>query len=317
MTYFDRESTAAQVIDGHDLHGRNAVVTGGTGGLGLETALALASSGARVLITGREQAKGEATVRRLRELTGNPEIDFETLDLASLTSVTRFTRRYTAAGRPLHLLINNAGTLTTSLSYTEDGFESQFGANHLGHFALTIGLLAALRAAAGARVIVLSSRAHRRGDVDFDDPNYRARDYDAMQAYGQSKTANALFAVGLTSRHGDHGITANAVMPGMVMTDLARHMSEAQIRAMGWPRSVREPVAAPGWKSAAQGAATTVWAAVAPELDGVGGRYLEDCAIGQPWATSSDLPTGHYRPYALDANRADRLWSLSESLLAS
>jgi NAD(P)-dependent dehydrogenase (short-subunit alcohol dehydrogenase family) len=313
---FDRHSTAADVVAEHDLTGTEAIVTGGTSGLGAETATALATAGARVVLAGRDPARGAATAARLREETGNRAVEFETLDLASLASVDAFTRRYLATSRPLHLLINNAGIMATPLTYTTDGFESQFGTNHLGHFALTAGLHPALLAAGGARVVALTSRAYRRGDVDFDDPGYRHHRYDPWQAYGRSKTANALFAVGLTSRHARTGITANAVMPGAIMTDLQRHVPHQDLADMNWADVGGSPLTPDGWKSVAEGAATTVWAAVAPELAGVGGRYLEDCAIAEPWPVDDDPPIGHYLPYALDPDHADRLWTLSEKLLA-
>ncbi|MUN40968.1 SDR family NAD(P)-dependent oxidoreductase [Actinomadura litoris] len=309
FTTFGADSTAMDVIAGHDLSGKEAVVTGGASGLGLETARALAAAGARVVLAARNPGAGEAAAARLRAETGG-EVVFRPLDLGSLASVTGWARRHVETGRPLHLLVANAGIMATPLTRTADGFESQFGVNHLGHFAFTAGLLPALRAAGGARVVVLSSRAHRRGDVDLDDPNYERGPYDPWQAYGRSKTANALFAVGLTARHAAEGITANAVMPGAIMTGLQRHIPRQELADMGWS-GVFDPR---GWKTPEQGAATSVWAAVAPELDGVGGRYLENCAIGTPWTGPGDPPTGHYLPYALDPGTADRLWALSERL---
>lgn len=307
---FGKESTAGDVIAGHDLSGQMAVVTGGTSGIGLETAGALARVGARVVVTGRDPDKGSAAVARLRGLTTNPAVSYEYLDLAKLSDIARFVRGFLATTTQLHLLINNAGVFTTTRHSTPDGFELQFGVNHLGHFALTLGLLPVLREAGTARVITISSRAHHYGDVDFDDPNFERRDYDNWLAYGQSKTANALFAVGVTE-HG--GIPANTVMPGMAMTDLFRLLPLDELAARGWTSSSEGGVA-PGWKTVPQAAATTVWAAVAPELDGRGGHYLEDCAIARPWHGDAGLPVGHYRPYALDSERAERLWTLSSKL---
>jgi NAD(P)-dependent dehydrogenase (short-subunit alcohol dehydrogenase family) len=174
---FDRNSTAAEVIAGHDLTGVEAIVTGGGAGLGAETSRVLAGAGARVVIAGRDATRGESAAVRLREQTGGADVEFRTLDLASLASVRAFCDGYLATGRSLHLLVNNAGVMATPLTRTMDGFESQFGVNHLGHFALATGLLPALRAADGARVVVLSSRGHRRSGVDFDDPNYHHRPY--------------------------------------------------------------------------------------------------------------------------------------------
>ncbi|HVV20572.1 MAG TPA: SDR family NAD(P)-dependent oxidoreductase [Pseudonocardiaceae bacterium] len=312
---FDHHSTADDVIAGHDLTGREVIVTGGASGLGAETARALATAGARVVLATR--GRGDTVAARLRERTGNPNVEHRVLHLDSLASVRAFTADYLATGRPLHLLVNNAGIMAAPLARTADGFESQFGVNHLGHFALTTGLLPALRAAGSARVVVLSSRAHRRGDVDFDDPNYERRPYDPWQAYGRSKTANGLFAVGLTAHHGGEGITANAVMPGAIMTDLMRHMSPADLADRGWVDDHGRPrTDMPGWKTVPQGAATTVWAAVAPELAGVGGRYLDNCAVGRPWTADGEPPHGFYLPYLLDPDNAERLWNLSEKLTA-
>jgi NAD(P)-dependent dehydrogenase (short-subunit alcohol dehydrogenase family) len=323
---FGAESTGDDVIAGHDLTGRDVIVTGGTSGLGAETARVLASAGARVVLAGRDQTRGSAAAERLRASTGNPTVEFARLDLASLASVRAFVERYLETGRPLRVLIDNAGIMAAPLSYTVDGFESQFGTNHLGHFALTVGLLPALRSAGSARVIVLSSAAHRRSDVDFEDPNYRSRPYDPWQAYGQSKTANALFAVGLTSRHANHGVVANAVMPGAISTDLVRFLSREQLRGLGWTDRDGRLCPPPDWKTVEQGAATTIWAAVASELEGIGGRYLENCAVAKPWNQEGMSPippgraldrgtlAGHYLPYALDPDHAERLWTLSEEL---
>jgi NAD(P)-dependent dehydrogenase (short-subunit alcohol dehydrogenase family) len=311
---FGSQPTAGHVAAGHDLHGRNVIVTGGTSGLGAETARVLAGAGAAVVVTGRDPANGQAAAARLRETTGNPAVESGVLDLGSLASVNDFAGRFLATGRPLHLLINNAGIMAVPLAWTKDGFESQFGVNHLGHHALTTALLPALKQAAPARVVCLSSRGHRRSDIDFDDPNYRHRRYDPWQAYGQSKTANALFAVALTDRYQADGITANAVMPGAISTGLQSRLSDEELRGIGWTESDGTLVPGPGWVSVEQGAATTIWAALAAELDGVGGRYLQDCAIAAPWTQRGDPPNGYYLPYALDHAHAQRLWELSEKL---
>jgi len=291
--------TASEVVSGHDLTGMNVIVTGGTSGLGAETTRVLAAAGARVVAAARRRGTAELPA----------SAEFEELDLASLTSVGAFVRRW---NRPLHLLINNAGVMRTPFGRTADGFELQFGTNHLGHFALTVGLLPALRDAGEARVVVLSSRGHRRSDVDFDDPNYHRRRYDPWAAYGQSKTANCLFAVGLTRR----GRPANAVAPGAIQTSLMRHMPHEELAKRGWLDSAGNRINGPGpeWKTVEQGAATTVWAAVAPELGGVGGKYLDNCAIAEPWTGTGDVPYGSYAPYALDPDHAERLWVLSEKL---
>ncbi|MCX4092737.1 SDR family NAD(P)-dependent oxidoreductase [Nocardia sp. alder85J] len=312
---FDEHSTADEVLRGHDLTGTEVIVTGGAAGIGAETARALAAAGARVVLAARDRERGERAAAAMRAATGNPAVEFRTLRLDALDSVHAFGAEYLATGRRLDLLVNNAGIMATPFTRTADGFESQFGVNHLGHFALTVELLPALRAADRARVVALSSRAHRRSDVDFTDPNYEDRPYDPWRAYGQSKTANGLFAVGFTARYGASGITANAVMPGAIMTDLQRHLSAADYRELGWADeqgALRTDM--PGWKTAAQGAATSVWAAVAPELAGRGGLYLDNCAVGQPWTADDVPPTGHYLPYLTDPGHAGQLWELSEKL---
>jgi NAD(P)-dependent dehydrogenase (short-subunit alcohol dehydrogenase family) len=309
---FGARSTALEVIAGHDLRGREAIVTGGASGIGVETVRALAAAGARVTLAARNRAQADEVAAALRADTGNQAIDVALLDLASLSSVRAFVEQYLAERRPLHLLINNAGVMATPQSYTDDGFEMQFGTNHVGHFALTAGLLPALKAAGKARVVALSSIGHRRSDVHFDDLNFRQRPYDPWAAYGQSKTANVLFAVGLTRRYASDGITANAVMPGGILTGLQKHMTREEQMAMGWFDESGTPNAR--FKSAAQGASTSIWAAVAPELEGVGGLYLEDCAVAQPW--TSEQPMSGYMPYARDPERAERLWSVSEEIIA-
>jgi NAD(P)-dependent dehydrogenase (short-subunit alcohol dehydrogenase family) len=321
-----RTATAAEIVAGHDLTGTDAVVTGGYGGVGYETSRALASAGARVVIAGRDPGKGADALDRLTAETGNEEIVFSQLDLGSLASVEAWAREYVAGGRPLHLLVNNAGVMWPPQRRTEDGFESHLAVNHLAHFALTVGLLPCLQAAGDARVICLTSSGHRRSDINYEDPNYDRRHYDPAEAYGQSKTANALFAVGFSARFAGPHPTANAVMPGGIRTDLMRNLTEAEFRARGWidadGNDLRE-----GWKSPEQGAATTIWAAVAPELQGVSGKYLEDCAIATPLA-GADRPLGgnydpqmslrgHYQSYALDPDNAERLWTLSERLIDS
>ena len=286
-------------------------MTGGASGIGVETVRALATAGARVVLAARNGEQAENVATTLRRETGNEQIEARVVDLASLASVRRFVEAYLSDRRPLHLLINNAGVMATPLSYTEDGFELQFGTNHVGHFALTIGLLPALRAAGRARVVSLSSIGHRRSDVHFEDLNFRERAYDPGVAYGQSKTANALFAVGVTARYGAEGITSNAVMPGGIMTGLQKHMSREQQMALGWFDESGK--LNDRFKSTEQGAATSIWAAVAPELEGIGGRYLEDCAIAAPW--TEERPMSGYMPDALDPVRAERLWAVSEKLI--
>ena len=308
---FGAQSTALEVIAGHDLHGRNTIVTGGASGIGIETVRALATAGAAVTIAARNKQVAEDVAATLRAETGNKAIDVGIVDLGSLASVRQFVAAYLARQQPLHLLINNAGIMATPFGHTEDGFELQFGTNHIGHFALTTGLLPALKAPGSARVVSLSSIGHRRCDIDFDDINFERRPYEPFLGYGQSKTANALFAVGLTQRYASDGITSNAVMPGGIMTGLQKHMPHEEKVALGWIDENGTPNAR--FKSTAQGAATSIWAAVAPETAD-GGRYLEDCAVAQPW--TSEKPFAGVMPYALDPEHADRLWTVSEALVA-
>ncbi len=309
---FGRTSTALEVVAGHDLHGREAIVTGGASGIGVETVRALAAAGARVVLAARDESKANEVAASLRKDHPAAQIEVGLLDLASLSSVRSFVERFLATRSALHILINNAGVMATPLSYTEDGFELQFGTNHIGHFALTTGLLPSLKAAGTARVIALSSLGHRRSDVDFDDLNFKTRKYEPWIGYGQSKTANVLFAVGLSMRHAADGITSHAVSPGGIMTGLQKHVPRADQIAMGWIDE--EGKVNPLFKNTAQGAATSVWGAVSHDLDGLGGKYLDDCAIAGPW--SQEKPFSGYMPYAVDPDRATRLWTVSEQLIA-
>jgi len=311
-TEFGHSSTALEVIAGHDLTGRDGIVTGGASGIGVETVRALATAGARVTIATRDLAKAQSVAATLRADTGTDLVEAALLDLGSLASVRAFVDGFLAQRRPLHLLINNAGIMATPFGLTPDGFELQFGTNHVGHFALATGLLPALKAAGKARVVSLSSIGHRRSDVHYDDINFVRRPYEPFLGYGQSKTANALFAVGLTQGHAAGGITANAVMPGGILTGLQKHMSREEQIALGWFDEAGNVNTR--FKTTEQGAATSIWAAVAPQLEGVGGLYLEDCAVAAPW--TEEKPYAGYMPYALDPDNAERLWSVSEQLIA-
>lgn len=311
-TQFGPKSSALEVIAGHDLHGKNAIVTGGASGIGVETVRALASAGAHVTLAARNQAAADEVAADIRATTGSYSVEVANLDLASLHSVRAFVAGYLANQRPLHILINNAGVMATPFSHTAEGFEMQFGTNHIGHFALATGLLPTLKAAGTARVVSLSSIGHRRSDIVFDDINFERRPYDPWSAYGQSKTANALFAVALTQHHAADGITCNAVMPGGIMTGLQKHMSDDEKRALGWIDENGVPN--PRFKSTAQGAATSIYAAVSPDLEGKGGLYLEDCAVAKPW--SQESPFTGVLPYAQDPQSAERLWQLSKELIA-
>ena len=286
-------------------------MTGGATGIGVETARALAEAGAEVVIAARKPDLAGAAVADINRTARGPGARFEMLDLSSLASVRDFGGRW--GERPLDLLVNNAGVMACPLSRTADGLEMQVGTNHFGHFLLGSLLAPALEAGARragrpSRLVSLSSIGHRRSDINWEDPNYLTRPYEKWEAYGQAKTANSLFAVGFHKRYAGRGVTANAVMPGGIMTPLQRHMAREEMVAMGWidPQTgaVRE-----GFKTPEQGASTSVWAAVGPELEGVGGLYLENCAQAEPW--TPEAPFVVVLPHALDPESAERLWDLS------
>jgi NAD(P)-dependent dehydrogenase (short-subunit alcohol dehydrogenase family) len=306
-TPFGSESTAAEVIDGIDLAGRRAVVTGGASGIGVETARALASAGADVTLAVRDTGAGARTAADITASTG-VEVHVDRLDLADQPSIAAFAANWHG---PLHLLVNNAGVMALpELQLTPSGWEVQFATNHLGHFALTVGLHAALAAAGNARIVSLSSRAHLRSPVVFDDIQFADRPYDPWLAYGQSKTANVLFAVEATRRWAADGITANAVHPGAIAdTNLSRHMDPkvlADLRASGTYQ----------FKTIPQGAATSVLLATSPLLEGVGGRYFEDCEEAEVLeVVPADAGAG-VAAYAVDPGNAARLWDVSTELLA-
>ncbi|MET9289234.1 SDR family NAD(P)-dependent oxidoreductase [Nocardia beijingensis] len=305
-TPFSAETTAAEVLAGVDLTGRRAIVTGGASGIGVETARALAGAGAEVTLAVRDLAAGERTAADIVGTTGNDRVRVAPLDLADQASVAAFVAEW--AG-PLHMLINNAGVMASPLLRTPQGWEMQFATNHLGHFALTTGLHRALAAAGTARVVSVSSSAHHRSPVVFDDIHFERRPYDPWSAYGQSKTANVLFAVEATRRWAEDGITVNALMPGGIRTNLQRHVSEEdleRLRAAAGGASV--------WKTPQQGAATSVLVAASPLLDGVGGRYFEDCNEAVVGVLSARNGVAEY---ALDPEAAARLWQVSSETLAA
>ncbi|WP_247826984.1 SDR family NAD(P)-dependent oxidoreductase [Arthrobacter antioxidans] len=305
---FGTDSTALEVVEGLDLRGRAAVVTGGSSGIGVETARALAHAGAAVTLAVRDPEAGRRTVADIRSSSPGATVDVRSLDLADPGSVVRFTDDWSG---PLHLLVTNAGVMMTPELRTPQGWELQFATNHLGHFALTTGLHAALAAAEGARIVSVSSSGHGNSDIVYEDLFFDRRPYDAGHAYGQSKTANVLFAVEATRRWADDGVTANAVMPGGVWTGLQRHWDPEALAA------TKAQVAALGLtvKTPAQGAATSVFAAVSPLLEGVGGLYLEDCRAADVVPAIVDGLHG-VRDYALDPVSARRLWEVSLALLA-
>jgi NAD(P)-dependent dehydrogenase (short-subunit alcohol dehydrogenase family) len=306
-TPFGPTSTAADVSQGIDLQGRRAIVTGAASGIGVETALALASAGAKVTLAVRSLDAGQRVADTIIAATGNFNVRVAYLDLTDLSSVAAFVSAWTG---PLHLLINNAGIMATPETYTEQGWELQFATNHLGHFALTTGLYRALVAAHGARIVSLSSAGHTRSPVIFDDIHFRYRPYDPFLAYGQSKTANVLFAVEASRRWAQDGITANAVMPGAVRTEgVASLKLTAEQIAQATLASAPETF----WKTPAQGAATSVLVATSPLLNDIGGRYFEDSQEAGPHVSGT---MSGVAPYALDLEQARRLWEVSQQLLA-
>jgi NAD(P)-dependent dehydrogenase (short-subunit alcohol dehydrogenase family) len=310
-TPFGSTSTAMEVIDGIDLSGRRAVVTGGSSGIGIHTASALATAGAEVTITERNLSVGRGVVAAIVASTGSANVQVAPLELADRSSIDRFVAAWDG---PLDILINNAGVLQIPrLTLTPKGHEMHFAANHLGHFALALGLHDALARAGDARIISLTSVGHLRSRVVFDDINFASRPYEPRLAYAQSKTANVLFAVEATRRWAADGITANAVHPGSVAeTNQSRYMDpDARAALVGWAWDTYFP------KTPQQGAATSVLLATSTQLKAVGGRYFEDCneAAVVDLPDPSNPPTSGVASYAIDPVNADLLWQLSLSLL--
>jgi NAD(P)-dependent dehydrogenase (short-subunit alcohol dehydrogenase family) len=315
---FGAETTAEEAIQGIDLRGRVAIVTGASGGLGAESARVLAGAGAQVTLGCRDVEKGERVAASIREALDHGEVlddgmagrlRVEALDLLSFDSVRSFAKRFLADHDRLHLLLNNAGVMACPFERTPEGHELQFQTNHLGHFLLTGLLLPALRAGAPARIVNVSSAGHRFSPVVFDDVAYDSRPYDKWEAYGQAKTANVLHAVELDRLLRDQGVRAFALHPGGIVTELGRHLDEddlAQFRERARTSSLT-------WKSVEAGAATSIFAATAPELEGRGGLYLEDCQVAQP-AAGPDV-AGGIHGWATDPEAAIRLWSLSEQMV--
>jgi NAD(P)-dependent dehydrogenase (short-subunit alcohol dehydrogenase family) len=307
---FGAASTAADVVGAIDLQGRNVIVTGGGSGLGLETSRALARAGANVTIAARSLAPATAAAAAINAEVGADRATVAALDLADLASVATFVDMW--ADKQLDILINNAGIMACPLQRTTQGWESQFATNHLGHFALTTGLLQALKAAGTSRVVTLSSAGHKMGGIDFDDLQFDRRDYNKWTAYGQAKSANALMALGLHKKFAADGVLSFSVHPGGIMTGLQKSLSQEEMQAMGWFKD--DGTTLDIFKTAEQGAATSVWAATTPDLVGFGGSYLEDCSVASP------AETGHrasgFAPHIADVDSAARLWDVSERLLS-
>ena len=306
-TQFGAETSAEEAARNIDLSGQTIVITGGSAGLGIETARVLAACGAQIVSVVRNEAKGQAAATTIRESVPNANIEIAVLDLFDLDSVRRgaddIVKRFSRIDR----LINNAGVMACPLGRTAQGLDTQLDTNHLGHFVLTARLIPRLLAGTPARIVNLSSAGHRLSPIRFEDPFFEKDDYNKWIAYGQAKTANVLFSVALDKRFKDRGIRSYAVHPGAIQTELGRHMDENDVKDLMARRGDRSPMI---FKQIPQGAATTVWAATAPELDGRGGLYCEDCGVAET-IEDPNLDQG-VLSYALDEAAAERLWSLSE-----
>ncbi|MEX3009358.1 oxidoreductase [Hoeflea sp. TYP-13] len=310
---FGPKTPASDIVKGLDLSGKNAIVTGGYSGIGLETARVLAAAGAHITVPARDRVKAEAA---LEDVSG--DIAIADMDLGEIASIRKFAADYLSSDRPLHILINNAGIMACPEARVGPGWESQFGVNHLGHMALTTALLPALRGAGGARVVALSSTAHIQGGIDWDDPHFQKRPYEKWTAYAQAKTANALFAIGLDERERANGIRAFSVHPGGIFTPLQRHLPEEEMVALGWKNAdgSMPPAVAALFKTPEQGASTSVWAATSAQLEGNGGVYCENCDIAK-LADEDSQRWEHVRSWACDHEGAERLWKMSEEMLAA
>jgi NAD(P)-dependent dehydrogenase (short-subunit alcohol dehydrogenase family) len=301
---FGADSTAEDVLRGIDLSGRLALVTGGYSGLGLETTRALAAAGAHVVVPARRPD----TAREALKGVDSAEVD--ELDLADLDSVRRFAERFLASGRTVDIVINSAAVMACPETRVGPGWEAQFATNHLGHFALLNRLWPAIEPG-GARVVAVSSGGHHYSAIRWDDPQFTGG-YDKWEAYGQAKTANVLFAVHLDALGRDRDVRAFSLHPGGILTPLQRHLPKEEMVQRGWIDEDGTPLNPSGFKTPEQGAATQVWAATSPRLDGMGGVYLEDCDIAEP-APADGTRTG-VKDYAVDAAQAARLWALSAEL---
>lgn len=317
---FDATSTTDDVLSGVSLKGKRVLVTGVSAGLGIETARALAGHGAHVVGAARDLVKAERATDQVRVAAsqGGGAFELTALDLADLASVRACADRLNAQGTPFDLVIANAGVMATPFGHTKDGFETQFGTNHLGHFVLVNRIAGLLHD--GARLVNVSSAGHRFADVDLDDPNFEHTPYVPFVAYGRSKTANILFAVAFDTRHRARGVRATAVHPGGIVTELARHMAPGEIEAM--VDQINEQATAEGqkpfqFKSIPQGAATSVWAGVVAEAGAVGAHYCEDCHVSDvvPNDQPISMVNAGVRAYALDPAHAEALWTKSEEMV--
>jgi NAD(P)-dependent dehydrogenase (short-subunit alcohol dehydrogenase family) len=309
---FGMSSTADEVLAGIDLGGKLALVTGASSGLGVETARALAAKGARVVMAARDVPKIEKQADAIRAKHAGAMLEAMELHLDRPDSVRAFAKAFLAKHPRLDMLVGNAGVMACPLERTAEGWEMQFATNHLGHFLLAGKLLPALTAGAPARLVSVSSAGHQFSPVVFDDIHFERRPYDKWASYGQAKTANILFAVEFDRRFASRGVRAFANHPGGIVTELGRHLTQEDIAFIQGRAAQRESGGGMTWKTPEQGAATQVWAATAPELDGKGGLYLEDVQISGPMPPKGSAGCA---PYALDPENAKRLWAVSEQML--
>jgi NAD(P)-dependent dehydrogenase (short-subunit alcohol dehydrogenase family) len=305
---FGAQSTTDEVLDGIDFDGKRILVTGVSAGLGIETARTLVAHGARVVGVARDLDKARTATAPVRAVVGKGSFELVEADLASLASVRACADKLNASGEQFDGIIANAGVMACPFSRTADGFETQFGTNHLGHFLLVNRLAPLLKS--GARIVNLSSAGHRFADVDLDDPGFERTEYHPFVAYGRSKTANILFSVELDRRLRGRGIRATAVHPGVIQTELGRYMTPELI-AQIMPAGGSQPAFV--FKTVPQGAATSVWSAATAAADAVGGRYCEDCHVAE--ITDDPNARGGVRAYALDPARAQALWAKSETMV--
>jgi NAD(P)-dependent dehydrogenase (short-subunit alcohol dehydrogenase family) len=311
---FGATSTTDEVLQGIKLSGKRVLVTGVSAGLGVETARALAAHGAQVVGAARDLSKAQSATEQVRaQAAGGGSLDLVELDLASLANVRRCADGLLAAGKPFDLIIANAGVMACPKSETVDGFETQFGTNHLGHFVLVNRIASLLKA--GSRLVNLSSAGHRYADVNLEDPNFERTPYEEFIAYGRSKTANVLFAVEFDRRHKARWVRATAVHPGGIQTELGRYMTDEVRERLIASINASQPKGTPpfSWKSIPQGAATSVWAACVADADAIGGHYCEDCQVAE--VVSTPGLRGGVRSYALDPQHAQALWRKSEELV--
>jgi NAD(P)-dependent dehydrogenase (short-subunit alcohol dehydrogenase family) len=319
MSRFGRDTTTDEVLEGMDLSGRRFVITGAASGLGRESARALAAHGASVTLLARNTERAEGAVAEVSAMVGGADLEPGVVDLGDLRSIRTFAESYLVGHDAVDVLINNAGVMACPYGHTADGFETQFGTNHLGHFLLTALLYPALRAGDSPRVVTLTSAGHSRADVDLEDPNFERTEYSAWVAYGRAKTANALFARELAKRAGSSGLLSFAVHPGGIITDLGRHLTDELIHEMADFARRRSAAASERgesrdihFKSVEAGAATQVWAATTADLSDHNGAYLANCGLG---ALGADPGVNGFMPYLLDDEHAAALWELSEELV--